>query len=203
MVELLSSVVSAQEYANVTLGETVVIIGAGPIGCLHAEIAKVRGAKEIIIVDINEKRLEMAKQFSVSKTILSSEINPVEQVLQWTEGFGADVVICATPVASTQSQGIDMLRKRGRLVIFGGVSAENPFTTLDSNKIHYNELAVMGAFAYGPVNFQKAFDLVAGKSIHTDGFITNIIPLQDVEKGIKAIRAGDALKVVMKPGQTS
>lgn len=199
IVELLSSIVNAQEYADVTLGETVAIFGTGPIGCLHSEIARLRGAKEIIMIDINEERLKLSKEFSGTKFYNSTKVDVVKEILDFTQGFGVDVAIIASPSVQAQAQGLDILRKRGRLVIFGGVSAENPFTTLDSNKIHYNEIAVLGSFAYGPNNFKKAFDIVANKMIHTEGFITHVLPLSKVEDGIAAVKSGDALKVVLKP----
>lgn len=199
VVELLSSIINSQEYANVSLGETVAIIGAGPIGCLHTEVARLRGAKRIILIDINDNRLKLAENFSATDLINSSEVDLKEKIMDITDGFGVDVVISATPIAETQSQGIDILRKRGRIVLFGGLSAENPFTTLDSNKIHYNELAVLGAFAYGPDTFKKAFDLVANRMVKLDGFVTHVLPLKDAVEGIKEIKAGNALKVVLKP----
>lgn len=200
VVELLSSVINSQEYANVTLGETVVIFGAGPIGCLHAQVAHLRGAKRIIMIDINDTRLELASKFYVTDSINSQKVNIKDEIMNLTEGFGADVVISATPVVETQAQGLDLLRKRGRLVLFGGVSKDNPLTTFDSNKIHYDELAIMGSFGFGPNNFKKAFDLVVNKMIKVDGFITHVLPLKDAVKGIREIKAGNAIKVVLKPG---
>nr|WP_281350124.1 zinc-binding dehydrogenase [Alkalibaculum sporogenes] len=199
IVELLSSVINSQEYANVTLGETIAIFGTGPIGCLHAEIAKLRGAKDIIMIDINDNRLELSKKFSGTKFINSAKVDIVKEIMDYTNGFGVDAAIIATPAIESQAQGLDILRKRGRLVIFGGVSSENPYTTLNSNTIHYNEIAVLGSFAYGPNNFQKAFDIVCNKMINTDGFITHKLPLSKVEEGIAEVKAGNALKVVLKP----
>lgn len=199
IVELLSSIVNAQEYADVTLGETVVVFGTGPIGCLHSEVARLRGAKKIIMIDINDGRLELAKKFSGTDFINSSVSNPVETVLKLTKGFGADVAIVAAPSVEAQSQALKLLRKRGRLVIFGGVSKDNPYTKLDSNFIHYNEIAILGTFAYGPNNFKKAFDLVVNNMINTDGFITHILPLEEMEQGVEKIKSGEALKVVLKP----
>lgn len=199
VVELLSSVINSQEYANVTLGETVAIFGTGPIGCLHSEIARLRGAKEIIMIDINDNRLELARNFSGTKFINSAKVDIVQEIMEATDGFGVDVAIIATPAVQSQAQGLDLLRKRGRLVIFGGVSSENPYTTLNSNTIHYNEIAVIGSFAYGPNNFKKAFDIIANKMINTEGFVTHILPLSEVEEGIAEVKAGRALKVVLKP----
>lgn len=199
IVELLSSIINSQEYANISLGETVAIFGTGPIGCLHSEIARLRGAKEIIMIDINDERLKLAESFSGKTFINSTKVEVVKEILEQTNGFGVDVAIIASPSVQAQVQGLDILRKRGRLVIFGGVAADNPYTTLDSNKIHYNEIAVLGAFAYGPNNFKKAFDIVAAKMINIDGFITHVMPLSKVHDGIEAIKSGKALKVVLKP----
>ncbi|NTW70999.1 MAG: alcohol dehydrogenase catalytic domain-containing protein [Eubacteriaceae bacterium] len=199
IVELLSSIVNSQDYANITLGETVVVIGTGPIGCLHSEVARLRGAQRIIMIDLNDERLEMSKKFSGTHFINSSKESAVEKVMEITDHFGADAVIIAAPSVKAQSEGLDMLRKRGRLVIFGGVSKDDPISKFDSNKIHYNEIAILGAFAYGPNDFKKAFDLVVNKMVKTEGFVTHVLPLEKMEEGVKEIQSGRALKVVLKP----
>lgn len=199
IVELLSSIINSQEYANVTLGETVVIIGTGPIGCLQSEIARLRGAKQIIMIDINKKRLEMSKSFSGTHFINSIEEDPISKVMELTDGFGADVVIAANPSVESQAQGLEMLRKRGRLVIFGGVSKDNPYTKFDSNKIHYKEIAILGAYGYSQVQFKTAFDIIVNGMINTKGFVTHTLPLKEMEKGVELIKSGEAIKVVLKP----
>lgn len=199
IVELLASIVNSQEYADVTLGNTVVIIGTGPIGCLHSEVARLRGAQKIIMIDLNDERLEMAKKFSGTHFINSSVENATQKVMEITEGFGADVAIVAAPSVQAQSEGLGMLRRRGKLVIFGGVSKDDPISKFDSNKIHYDEIAVLGAFAYGPNDFKRAFDLVVSKMVKMEGFITHVLPLEDAVEGIGEIRSGNALKVVLKP----
>ncbi len=198
VVELLSSVLNSQQLANVQVGETVVIIGTGPIGCLHSEVARLRGAKDIIMADINDERLEMCKEFSGTHFINSANEDLVKKVMEITDGFGADVVIVAAPSAQPHQQGIEMLRKQGTLVIFGGLNKDNPWTKLDANLIHYSELKVIGAFAFAPENFKKAFDIVSKKMINMD-LITHKLPLKDMVKGVELLQAGKALKVVLKP----
>jgi Threonine dehydrogenase and related Zn-dependent dehydrogenases len=197
--ELLSTVVSAQDYANVTLGETVVIIGAGPIGCLHSEVARLRGAEKIIMVNRSQERLEMSKRFSGTHFINSSKENAVERVKEITDGLGADIVIVAAPSVEAEEEGLNMLRKRGRLVIFGGTPKDNSIAKFDSNKIHYNEIAILGTFSTNPTDFKKAFDLVVNRMIKTEGFVTHILPLEKMEEGVREIQSGRALKVVLKP----
>ena len=90
--EPLSSVYACQENVGITLGDTVVIIGAGPIGCFHAQLAKLRGAKTVIMVEINDNRLAMTKQFGVDYTINSLKENAVEKIMAITNNKGADKV---------------------------------------------------------------------------------------------------------------
>ncbi|WP_294468278.1 alcohol dehydrogenase catalytic domain-containing protein [uncultured Anaerofustis sp.] len=197
-VELLSSVLNAQENAGVGIDQTVVIIGTGPIGCLHSEISRLKGAKKIIMVDLKASRLEMCKQFSGTDFIDSSKWDPIEKVMELTGGTGADHVIVAAPSADAHYQGLRMLKKRGTLVLFGGLNKSDPWTKLDANLIHYRELTIKGAFGYGFSIFSKAFDIVCNKMLKGN-IVTHVIPLKDMERGVSLIKKGEALKVVMKP----
>ena len=80
---------------NIKVGypDTLVIIGSGPIGCFMAQLAKIRGAQKVIMIDINESRLQMSKQFGVDITVNSSEVDPIETIKELTNGKGADKVI--------------------------------------------------------------------------------------------------------------
>ena len=122
-----------------------VIIGAGPIGCFHAQMAKIRGAKCVIMVEINDKRLEMAKQFGVDYTINSLKEDPVVKIKQITNNKGADKVISANPSSNAQAQSIFMAKAGGIVVFFGGVP-KGTLVSLDTNYIHYNNLWIYGHF---------------------------------------------------------
>lgn len=198
VVELLASVIKSHEQLETGLGETVVIFGCGPIGCLHAQIAMLRGATKIVMINTSAGRLAMSKEFGGTHFIHSAEEDPVARVKEITKGRGADVVVVAAPATEPHQQGLQMLRKQGRLSIFGGLNKENPWTTLDGNLIHYNRLTIYGAYAYSPANFQKGFDLVAAGKINMN-IVTHRLPLKEMEKGVALIKAGQAMKVVLKP----
>lgn len=198
VVELLSSVVNSQELVNVTLGDTVVIIGAGPLGCLHSEIARLRGAKNIIMANRSEARLEKSKPFSGTHFVNTSKEDLKEKVMEITDGMGADVVINATPASKTIEDGIHLLRKQGKLLIFGGLPKDNPTVNLDGNLLHYSEIQVIGGFSTTPDSFRKAFEVVAKGMINAN-LVSHILPLKDMEKGVKMLKSGEALKVVLKP----
>ncbi|NTW71803.1 MAG: alcohol dehydrogenase catalytic domain-containing protein [Eubacteriaceae bacterium] len=198
LAELLSSVIHAQEMLEIGLNDTVVIVGSGPIGCLHSQIAKLRGATTIVMADINQERVDICRPFGATHFVNSAEVDLTKYVKDLTNGIGADVVIVAAPSAQPHQPALLMLKKEGRLSLFGGLSKDDPWTKLDGNLIHYHRLKVIGAYSYSPCDFQKGFDLLAGGHINMD-LITHKLPLKDMEEGVKLIQTGKALKVVLLP----
>lgn len=196
--EPLSSVYACQENIHLGFGDTVVIIGAGPIGCFHAKLAKLRGAKQVIMIEINDKRLEMTKQFRVDYTINSTDTDPVQAVMELTNGKGADKVISANPSTKAQSQSIFMAKKNGIIVFFGGV-AKGALTELDTNYIHYNGLWIYGHFGANSMQVQKAFELAISDEFEADKFITHVLPLDQIHQAIQLTKSGEAIKVVLHP----
>ena len=197
--EPISSCVNAQEKAGVTLGDTVAMIGTGPIGCIHISLARARGAFKIIVIDINEERLKLAEAFEPDKTINASKIDPVKEVLKLTNGKGADVVIDATPAPAASVQGVEMARKGGRVIQFGGLPKDNSKPGVDMNIVHYNGIHIIGTTAFAPKHFFAALNLVASNRIPMEKLVTHVLPLSDFGKGVKLAMDGKALKVVFKP----
>jgi L-iditol 2-dehydrogenase len=192
-----SSVLASQENADVSPGSAVLVIGDGPIGCLHIEVARSRGAKTVIMAGLD--RLPLAAPFGPDLLIDVRKTDPVKATLAATDGLGADVAVCANPVASTQEQAVEAVRKRGRVVLFGGVPKTDPMTTLNSNLIHYNELRVIGAFSYQAEHHRQALDLIAKGTISAKRHVTRIVPLGRIVEGFEAAKKGEALKVVVRP----
>jgi len=200
LAETTASVICAQKNMGVGKGDTVLIFGAGPIGCLHAVIAKARGAKKVIMSEINESRLDLVRRFtSIDVFVDSSQQDVHEIVLAETNNLGADAAIVACPVGLVQEQAIDMVRKRGRVCFFGGLPINNCHINLNSNRIHYDEIAIYGAFAYAPKDFIEAFHLISEGKVPAAEFVTHILPLKDIAEGIDIIKKGLGIKVVLKP----
>jgi L-iditol 2-dehydrogenase len=197
MAEPASSVIACQKRNNVSLGDIVVIIGDGPVGCLHMEVARARGASTVIMVGLT--RLDFVPQFGPDHIINAATQDPVAEVRRITGGRGADIAICANPVAKTQQQAIDMVRKRGRVVFFGGVNKKDPLTTLNANTIHYNELLITGAFSYPSTGLAEALAAIHEKRISADKYVTASVKLDEIPRGIQLAEQGRALKVAVKP----
>lgn len=195
--EPVCSVSACQEFFNISLGDSVVVFGDGPIGCIHVEIAKRRGASKVIL--IGRRKLDLAKRFSPTHIINSNETDPVEEVRKITGGIGADFCICANANAITQKQGVEMVRKRGTVVLFGGLPKNNCMTTLDSNLIHYNEIFVAGSFSYPRTQLKTALSLISTGVVSAHKYITQKVTLDRIPEGIALHAEGKSLKVVVKP----
>lgn len=197
--EPIASCLNAQEKGNVGLGDCVVVIGAGPIGCTHISLARARGASKIFIADIQRERLEMAEAFEPEATINAAEVDLVEEVRRLTNGKGADVIITATPAPAAQVQAVEMARKGGRILVFGGLPKENSKPGIDMNIVHYNALQLIGTTIFAPRHQRQALDLLASGRIPGEKLITHRFPLAQFVEGANLALEGKALKAVFYP----
>lgn len=198
LAEPMSSVLASHHKAGTCLEHTVVVMGAGPIGCLHVALAKARGAR-VFISEPSETRLALAARFQPDALINPVEEDFVARVRDLTGGLGADIVVCANPIAATQAQAVLAARKGGRVVLFGGLPKANPTTTLDSNVIHYGEISVVGAFSYHPTMHELALDVLQRGLIPAETLITHTFSLDEVETAFVTAAAGEGLKVIVQP----
>lgn len=196
--EPLSSVYACQDNVNVRLGQTVVIVGAGPIGTLHATLAKIRGADQVIMVEINDQRLEESLNFGVDHTINSTKVDPIEEVKRLTHGQGADIVISANPSTQAQTQAVYMVRSNGTLVFFGGVP-RGKLTDIDTNYLHYHSIWTYGHYGSNTIQVKKAFDMIVSGRIEAKKFVSKIMPLDNLFDAILSMKSGKANKVLIKP----
>jgi L-iditol 2-dehydrogenase len=199
IVEPVSSCVNGQEKAEVTIGDTVVIFGAGPIGCIHIALARARGAFRIYVIDVSQHRLDMVSVFQPDDSINATEIEPVDFVLKHTGGKGADVIIVATPAPTATIQALQMARKGGRILQFGGMAQQESKPSIDINLIHYRGLSLIGITTFGPKHNQIAMQLVQMGRIPAEKLITHTFPLQEFVQGSKIALEGKSLKTVFIP----
>jgi L-iditol 2-dehydrogenase len=199
LAEPLACAMNGQELLGVGLGDTVAVLGAGPLGLMHASLARVRGARQVILIDVRAQRLELARAFGADVLIDGASEDVAARVLDETEGDGASVVIVAAPSAEAQAQALTLAAKRGRVSFFGGLPKSNPVASLNANLIHYRELFVMGAYGSEPRHNRMALELLASGRIHTAGLVGLVVPLERLLDGFAAAAEGRVLKVVVKP----
>jgi L-iditol 2-dehydrogenase len=198
--EPLACVLNGQELAGVGSGDTVVVIGSGPIGCLHVRLARARGAARVILIDLNPDRLAAAAALvAPDHTVATDTQDPVAAVLDLTDGRGADVVITAAASGAAQEQGVRMLARRGRLSLFGGLPKDAATIAVDANLVHYRELTLVGVNGSTPEHNRRALELIASGAVPVADLITHRLPLDEVLEGIEIVARGEAIKVTIEP----
>ena len=190
------------EQLDVRLGDTVVILGTGPIGCWQALMARDRGASRVLMSDVSGDRLEIALEAigqAVDGAWVAGEDNGVAEVLSRTGGRGADRVSVAAPAKLAQQAALEMAAKRARVVFFAGLPKHDPVSPLDMNELHYKELSVVGAYGATHRQYRITMDYLDRKQEELARVVTHRWPLERITEAFETIRAGTGLKMVIVP----
>jgi L-iditol 2-dehydrogenase len=198
LAEPLGCVINAAEITGIRLGDTAVIIGAGPIGCMIIPISRMSGAKKVIVVQRSAARIETAKRLGADVAICSSEEDAISRVLEETEGLGADVIFTANSSPSTHRDALYMAKNRARINLFGGLPAGSE-VTLDTNIIHYKELCVTGAHGSMPRHHRLAIDLIAAGRPDISRYISHRFPLDSIVEAFAVAEGHGGMRVIVHP----
>lgn len=179
---------------KVKSGDFVVILGGGPIGLLIALVARNVGAT-VLVSEVNPFRLSLAEQFGL-KTIHPGQTELESYVNAATDGSGADVVYEVTGSAAGVAAMTGLVRVRGRIVV---VAIHSQRVPVDLFQCFWRELELTGARVYEPEDFERAISLAASGTLPLDQIITRIIPLEQLEAGLKELQGGgEAMKILVK-----
>ena len=190
------------EQLDIRLGDTVVILGTGPIGCWQAVMARDRGASKVYLSDVSADRLEIALDAigqAVDDAWVAGEDNGVEEVLSRTGGVGAERISVAAPAKPAQQAALEMAAKRAKVVYFAGLPKHDPVSPLDMNQLHYKELSVLGAYGATHRQYRITMDYLDRKQDELAKVVTHRWPLEKIAEAFETIRAGTGLKMVVMP----
>ena len=196
LAEPLACVMNGQELAEVRMGDVVAILGAGPIGILHVKLARLAGARRIIVSEPSELRRNAALAEGADIVLDPAAGDLAGQMRSATGGQGADVAILAVGVPALASQAVDLVRKRGRISLFAGFSRDDT-AVMDVNTIHYNELKVIGSFGLTRLQFTRALALIASGRLNLDALLTHRFGLSEIEQALRVAEQGAAIKVAI------
>jgi L-iditol 2-dehydrogenase len=196
LAEPLSCVMNGQERIGVNMGDVVTVLGAGPIGILHVKLARLAGARRIIVSEPNPLRREAARLAGADIVVDPAADNLLARVRDASDGLGADVAIAAIGIPSLANDAIRLARHRGRVSLFAGFSAHQQ-AELDVNAIHYNELMVVGAFGLTRLQFQRSLQLISSGKLELDSFLTHRFGLADIAAALATAEQGSAIKVAI------
>jgi len=198
LAEPTSCAINSQILAGVKMGDTVVILGCGPLGAIHAQVAKANGATQIIVTQRSDKRLKLAEMLDVDAIINVTKEDPIDAVMRLTDGVGADVAIVTAPDATAQEQAFSMVCKGGMVNLFASLPAGASDLTIDSRLIHYRELFLSGASDSTPYHVELAVKLLDQGYI-PESIITHELPIDNFIEGLTLMTKGTCFKVKIQP----
>jgi L-iditol 2-dehydrogenase len=190
------------EVLDVGLGDTVLILGAGPIGCWQSVMARDRGAAKVFLCDVNRGRLDIALGVVggfVDDAWVAGEDNGVAELLGRTGGAGAERISVAAPSKQAQQAALEMAAKRARVVYFAGLPKHDPVSPLDMNQLHYKELAILGAYGATTRQYRITMEYLNRRRKELAPVVTHQFPLDRIDDAFETIRAGAGLKMVVVP----
>lgn len=201
MAEPLACVINAQQFLNLEQASSVAIYGGGFIGCLHAELARAKGVDTVIVVDVDQKRIDAVRETLPYIRVINSQVQDLSaEIARLTDRMGSDASIVACSVGVAQAQALENTRGLGHVSLFGGLPGDSK-GYIDSNLIHYKEISVHGVHASTPEQNREALQLLTDGKLNTKGFNQNLFPLSKIEDAFAAVDGQEILKALIKPGE--
>lgn len=196
LTEPLACCINAQEHLGVGSGDSVVIIGGGPLGALHAMLARHRGAGLVAIVEGEAPRRGILAHADPDLVVDPKE-GWQEVVRESQRGRGADAVIMATPQAPIDQRTIGLLAPRGKVSVFSGLAKEDSVTGIDVNQLHYWERSIIGSYGCRSADCREALALLASRSIDAEWLITKRLALERIIEGLAYVEARRGMKATV------
>ena len=197
-IEPLACVARGQRLANIQKNDTVLIIGSGISGILHTQLAKFKGAKKVIVTDINQYRMELAVQFGADYAFNADESLP-QKIKALNERHLADKVIVCTGATSAVTLAIDSVEKGGTILFFA-VPDPTVKISLPINQFWRNEITIQTSYGAAPNDIEEALTNLTTKKINTKDMITHKLPLRETQEGFRLMTNTDkSLKIILKP----
>lgn len=202
LAEPLSCCLNGQEAVGVGTDDVVLIIGAGPIGLMHTQLAKLRGARVVIVSELSDDRLNLAGNFGADFLINPEDTDIKTAVLDASDGKGASVVIVAASSSKAQSQALDLASRQGRINLFGGLPKDQSFVQIDSNLIHYKQLLVTGTTGSNLRHYRSTINFIIKGRLKADPLIGAILPLERIVEGIERSMSAKEMRIIIEPNKT-
>ncbi|GAB2324477.1 zinc-dependent dehydrogenase [Alkalibacterium sp. m-11] len=193
LIEPFSCVYNGQEIAGNYAGDKVLIIGAGPIGIMHAMLALSRGAGLVIMNDLSTDRLNDAKKI-VPEIVTLESYELADKVKLLTNGKGIDLSIIAAPSAQAQKESFEYMAMNGRCLFFGGLPKDREEVSLNTNILHYKQLRVFGCTRASLSGYRTSVELVASGRVPLKELITNRYSIDDFKLALHNATEGIGLK---------
>lgn len=197
MSELTCVGLHAVERSRLTSGETVAVVGAGPLGLMLSIVAKHSGAAHVFTtgLEADRSRLEIVRKIGATPIIVERE-DPVKQILEFTGGLGADVVFETAGTSAGVIQSLGLVRKGGRVGILG---QGHEYAEIQTATLSFREIELIGTRAYTPKDWRRVSAMLLNAEHDLIQMITHHLPLRMAEEGIRLMKSREGLKIILLP----
>ena len=178
--------------------DTVLIIGAGPIGLMHLELSKIAGARKVFVSELDPEKREIALKLGADRVIESGKEDIAAIIAEETNGEGVDRIVMAIGINALVDSTFKLAKKGGTVCLFAGFP-KGKMSEFDPSVIHYNELNITGSTAYKRIDYLQAADMVKSGLIDLDAIVSAKFKLDDFREALDLHMSGKALKVVIEP----
>lgn len=199
LAEPLSCCFNGQEAIGLGRDDVVLIVGDGPIGIMHLLLARLSGARRVIVSGHSPARRKQAEQLGADRTLDPRQEDLGEAVLELSGGEGAGVVIVAAAAPGAQEEALELAARRGRINYFAGLPKDEPFIRFNSNLVHYKQLRVTGSTGSNVRQFRSSVNLIAAGRIKLDPLVGARLPLDRIGEGIERAKAGEEMRILVEP----
>ena len=198
MLEPLACVVYGLEQVRLKKEDTVLVIGAGPIGLLHVMVTRVLGAGKIIVSGRRSKRLKIARLIGAHVVIDAAKEDVYGRVMAETGGVGASLVVECTGQLKVWEESTRLVARGGTVILFGGLP-KGTTATFDTSRLHYDQITLKGVFHFTRSAVRCAYDLLASGRVRVKDLITGSYTLDDMKKVIDQLLDGNCIKIEIVP----
>ena len=196
LVEPLACVYNAFQRIAIVPGDTVLVIGAGPIGLMHAKVALMAGAARVFMNDLSQERLSLCRKVEPAIVALDSE-GLKERLAEATHGKGVSVCITAAPSGEAQVLALEVVGVNGRVMFFGGLPEGRSKVPLDTILVHYKQITITGTSRQSLIQYRQTLALVASTRLVVKDLVTMSSGLDDIRASFDQVIQGKGLKNVI------
>lgn len=196
-IEPIACCIRSQDRAGVSVGDSVLVIGAGPMGLIQLQLLKNLGTKAMIS-DINVKRLSISKSFGADHVYNINESNVFSKIKDDTDGLGVDVAIVATGSPKGIIQALKTVRKGGTICLFG-VPIIGSILDYDFSDVFNSEISIISSYGATEIETKSALEMIKLHKIDSTSLITNRFKLDEFDEALKIANSDEVLKIVINP----
>jgi L-iditol 2-dehydrogenase len=199
LVEPLAACVAGQRWCRIEPEDVVLIMGGGPIGLMHVQLARQAGARTVIVSEPSEGRRAAAQRLGAGVTVDPTSEDLARVVASASDGVGIDVGMVCIGIPALVNEALSLCRTAGRVNAFAGFSKGGGVAEIDMNLIHYKQLTLTGSANARTADFETALQLIESGQFDSEAMITHRFALADVREALGVVGRADVIKVAVIP----